>query len=127
MSEWALSGLTPAPSTAVKPDRVKEAVFTTECKLIETREWESRATPGKKTGVTVILEGVKFWVREDATNEERNSIDISVLRPMSRLGGISYARVLDGVELPRPDYHETLSKEGDSAKKLVREKGKGQL
>ena len=127
VSEWSLSGLHPAPSTSVKPDRVKEAVFTAECKLLETREWESRSTPGKKSGVTVILEGVRFWVREDATNEERNNIDISILRPMSRLGGITYARVLDGVELPRPDYEETINREGAEGKSLVKEKGRGQL
>jgi hypothetical protein len=25
---------------------------------------------------------------------------------MSRLGGITYARVLDGIEIPRPDWDE---------------------
>lgn len=127
VSEWSLSGLHPASSTSVKADRVKEAIFTTECKLVETREWESRTTPGKKTGVTVVLEGVKFWVRDDAINEDRNSIDISVLRPMSRLGGITYGRVIDGIELPRPDYEKILKEGGDSVKELVKEKGKGQL
>ena len=68
VSEWALSGLHPAPCKDVKCSRVKEAVFSVECKLMETKEFESRATPGKKTGVMVILEGIRFWVREDAIN-----------------------------------------------------------
>jgi flavin reductase (DIM6/NTAB) family NADH-FMN oxidoreductase RutF len=78
VSEWALSGLHPAKSSVVKPDRVKESVFSIECKLVETREWESRVTPGKKTGVLGIVEGVRFWVREDAVDEEGVLIDPAV-------------------------------------------------
>ncbi|KAL9095010.1 MAG: hypothetical protein Q9165_002612 [Trypethelium subeluteriae] len=78
VSEWALSGLHPAKSSVVKADRVKEAVFSIEGKLMETREFESRATPGKKTGVLAIIEGVRFWAREDAINEDRNLIDPAV-------------------------------------------------
>lgn len=75
VSEWALCGLTPAPCTDVKCSRVKEAVFSVEGKLFSTQEFESRATPGKKTGVLAIVEGTRFWVREDALNEDRNLID----------------------------------------------------
>lgn len=46
-----------------------------EGKLFSTQEFESRATPGKKTGVLAIVEGTRFWVREDALNEDRNLID----------------------------------------------------
>lgn len=77
-SEWSLSGLTPAPSTTVKASRVKEAIFAVEGKLIFTKEWESRGTPGKKTGVLAIIEGTRFWVREDAINEDRNLVDPAV-------------------------------------------------
>lgn len=78
ISEWPLSGLHPAKSTKVKPDRVAEAVFSIEAQLVETREWESRATPGKKTGVMAIVEGVRFWVREDAIDEAGVLIDPAV-------------------------------------------------
>jgi flavin reductase (DIM6/NTAB) family NADH-FMN oxidoreductase RutF len=83
VSEWALTGLTPADCEEVKASRVKEAVFSVEAKLMETKEFESRATPGKKTGVLAIVEGVKFWAREDAVNEERNLIDPAVSLPES--------------------------------------------
>ena len=75
VSEWALCGLTPAPCTDVKCSRVKEAVFSVEGKLFSTQEFESRATPGKKTGVLAIVEGTRFWVREDALNEDKNIVD----------------------------------------------------
>jgi flavin reductase (DIM6/NTAB) family NADH-FMN oxidoreductase RutF len=77
-SEWAISGLTPAESKTVKASRVKEAVFTVEGKVESLREFESRATKGKKTGVLAIIEGTRFWVREDAINEQRNLIDPAV-------------------------------------------------
>lgn len=124
VSEWSLSGLTPAASKDVRPNRVKEAVFSIEGKLVSTQEFESRATPGKKTGVLAIVEGVRFWVREDAINEERNIIDPAILRPMSRLGGIMYGRTTEGIEIPRPDFAEK-EKQGET-EGLVKPKGKGQ-
>jgi flavin reductase (DIM6/NTAB) family NADH-FMN oxidoreductase RutF len=80
VSEWALTGLTPAPCQVVRPSRVKEAVFSVEGKLMNTQEFESRATPGKKTGVLAVIEGVRFWAREDAINEDKNLIDPDVRR-----------------------------------------------
>ncbi len=91
---------------------------------MSTQEFESRQTPGKKTGVLAIIEGVKFWVREDAINEERNIIDPGILRPVSRLGGIMYGRTVEGCEIPRPDFGEK-EKERET-EGLVRAKGEGQ-
>ena len=71
-----------------------------------------------------IVEGVRFWVREDAINKERNLIDPGVLRPMSRLGGITYGRTTEGVELPRPDFAEK-EKEGETGD-LAKPKAAGQ-
>ncbi|KAI9660455.1 MAG: hypothetical protein M1821_009805 [Bathelium mastoideum] len=124
VSEWALSGLHPAPCRTVRADRVKEAVFSIEGKLVDTREFESRATPGKKTGVLAIVEGVRFWVREDAINEDRNLIDPAVLRPVARLGGITYGRMHEAVEIPRPDYEERTK--ADQAENLIKPKVEGQ-
>lgn len=83
ISEWALTGLTPAPCKVVKASRVKEAVFSIEGKLVETKEFESKATPGKKTGVLAIIEGVRFWAREDAINKDQNLIDPAVSSPVT--------------------------------------------
>ncbi|BDD62523.1 hypothetical protein MPDQ_000788 [Monascus purpureus] len=113
VSEWEISGLHPAPSRLVRPPRVKESVFATECHLQEVKEFESRnpATPGKKTGVLAILEGVNFWAREDAVNEERNLMDPAVLRPVGRLGGITYGRNAVGFEALRPGYESWLQRD----------------
>ncbi|KAL8715543.1 MAG: hypothetical protein Q9220_000879 [cf. Caloplaca sp. 1 TL-2023] len=124
ISEWALSGLTPAPCTDVTCSRVKEAVFSVEAKLFSTQEFESRATPGKKTGVLAIVEGTRFWVREDAINDDKTIVDPAILRPISRLGGISYGRTVEGCELPRPDYEEKQKQTETDG--LIQPKVKGQ-
>jgi flavin reductase (DIM6/NTAB) family NADH-FMN oxidoreductase RutF len=125
VSEWAVSGLHPAECEVVKCSRVKEAVFSIEGKLMETREFESRRTPGKKTGVLAIIEGVRFWVREDAVNEEGSLIDPKVLRPVARLGGITYGRVLDGFEIPRPIFKKE-KEAGKIDEKVLTPKVEGQ-
>ncbi|KAF7593837.1 hypothetical protein BBP40_010772 [Aspergillus hancockii] len=104
VSEWEISGLHQAPSAVVQPARVQESILSIEGKLVETKEFESRATPGKKTGVLAIIEGVRFWAREDAINEEKSVIDLKVLKPISRLGGIQYGRTTDAFEIPRPQF-----------------------
>jgi len=44
---------------------------------------------------------------------------------MSRLGGITYGRVTEGLELPRPDWNETLQKDPEN-KRFVVPKAEGQ-
>lgn len=123
ISEWVLSGLTPATCNRVKPSRVKEAIFSVEGILVETKEFDSRAVPGKKSGVLAIIEGVQFWAREDAINEEKNLIDLGVLKPISRFGGISYGRTTQAFEIPRPDFKEVVDEFGSD---FVKPKADGQ-
>lgn len=104
VSEWDISGLHQAPSSTVQPARVKESALSIEGKLVETKQFESRATPGKKTGVLAVIEGVRFWAREDVINDEKNLIDLKALKPISRLGGISYGRTTEALEIPRPNF-----------------------
>lgn len=125
VSEWSASGLTPAPCKVVKASRVKEAILSVEGKLLSTQEFESRVTPGKKTGVVAMIEGVRFWVREDAINEDRSLIDPAVLRPMARLGGITYTRILDGFEIPRPVMKQEI-KDGKLKEDSLKPKVNGQ-
>jgi len=124
-SEWAVSGLTPGDCEVVKCSRVKESVFSVEGKLVNTQEFESRSQPGKKTGVLAIIEGVRFWVREDAINDDRSLIDPDILRPIARLGGITYARIAEGFEIPRPILKQE-QKEGKPTDVLNKPKVEGQ-
>ncbi|KAL1847471.1 hypothetical protein Plec18170_008584 [Paecilomyces lecythidis] len=104
VSEWEISGLHQAPSSTVKPARVKEAILSVEGKLLEFKEFESRQTPGKKTGVMVTIEATRFWVREDAINENKDVVNLDVLKPISRLGGTAYGRTTEVIEIPRPEF-----------------------
>jgi len=43
---------------------------------------------------------------------------------MGRLGGITYGRVVDGMEILRPEYDQMIA--SDDAKKLAKPKAEGQ-
>ncbi|KDN60165.1 putative nitrilotriacetate monooxygenase component B [Colletotrichum sublineola] len=108
-SEWEVSGLTPVRDCKhVAAPRVKEAVFSVEGKLDFYKEYDSKSTPGKKSGVVAFIEGVNFWVREDAINADKNLVDPKVLRPISRLGGITYGRTTEVLQLPRLDWDKDV-------------------
>ena len=107
-SEWDVSGLTPLYDCRdVKCARVKEAVFSVEGKLDFFREHHSKSS-GRSTGCMVVIEGTRFWVREDALNEDQNLIDPAVLKPISRLGGIMYGRTTQAAEIPRADWADNM-------------------
>ncbi|KAI5864542.1 hypothetical protein GGS23DRAFT_595266 [Durotheca rogersii] len=109
VSEWAVCGLTPARDCAdVRAPRVREAVFSIECRVDSVREFESRARPGTTSGCMVMLEGTRFWVREDALDAEHGVLRPEVLRPVARVGGISYARIAEAFEIPRPRFKEDV-------------------
>ncbi|KAJ4268803.1 hypothetical protein NW762_002872 [Fusarium torreyae] len=108
-SEWDISGLTPSfDCETVKAARVREAIVSIECKLDMIKEFDSKARPGNKSGAMAVFEGTRFWVREDALNEDKNLVDPNVLRPVSRLGGITYGRVTEALEIPRPDFEKDV-------------------
>ncbi|EMG50555.1 hypothetical protein SBY92_001359 [Candida maltosa Xu316] len=111
IDEWKLTGLTPVQSTKVKPPHVAESAFSIEAKLIHSHEWKSKTDPNRATGTLTIVEGVNFHIREDVINKDLNNIDIAKLKPVSRLGGITYGRTVDGYEKPRPDFDKESSTE----------------
>ncbi|KAH8805270.1 flavoprotein oxygenase [Xylogone sp. PMI_703] len=104
VSEFDISGLHQAPSVVVRAPRVKEAVFSIEAKLVEKREYQAKLDPTHTTATMLVVEGVRFWAREDAVDDQGSLIDIDKLRPIARLGGITYARVTELIELPRPEW-----------------------
>lgn len=54
---------------------------------------------------TMILGNVKYiHVRKDVLNE-RGNVDPAKLKPMGRMGDITYARSTEGFRLERPSWH----------------------
>ncbi|KAG9857899.1 hypothetical protein KCU98_g724, partial [Aureobasidium melanogenum] len=60
VSEWALSDSTKAPSTTVKPARVKEAVFSIETKLLKIVDSDASQPSVDSHGCLVLLEATRF-------------------------------------------------------------------
>jgi hypothetical protein len=48
-------------------------------------------------------------------------VDPAKLRPVSRLGGIMYARVTEGFEIPRPSWREWETR----VREMMKDKEKG--
>jgi flavin reductase (DIM6/NTAB) family NADH-FMN oxidoreductase RutF len=113
ISEWPLSGLHPLKSSKVQAPHVAESAFSIECKLHTTVPIFSKAVVKDdgspvRTATHVLVEAVMFHVRGDAVDEAKETVDIKVLRPVWRGGGITYGSCFSGWETPRPDSFRIL-------------------
>jgi flavin reductase (DIM6/NTAB) family NADH-FMN oxidoreductase RutF len=100
ISEWDITGLTEAPTTTVKPSRVKESVLSIEGKVVDIKEFQGHR-PGMSGSAIFFVEATRLWVQEDAANEDFSHIELDKLRPVAQLGGMSYGRITSTFELPR--------------------------
>ena len=125
VSEWEVAGFTGVPSSTVKPERVKEAVFSVEGKLLEMKEMSYHGERGdwKETGALAIIEGTRFWVREDALSDDQRDVSLEKMRPLVQLGGISYGRVRETFELPRGRTDEEIKKDHLGLAKILKNVG----
>jgi flavin reductase (DIM6/NTAB) family NADH-FMN oxidoreductase RutF len=73
VSECDISGLHEAPTTTVEPSRVHESIFSIEGKVVDIREFTEFAKPGLMPSAVVFIRGTRFWVREDAINDNVKS------------------------------------------------------
>lgn len=95
-SEFALTGLTPAPSVVVKPPRIKESPVAFECETVQV----VRTNPGAPAGGNIVIgRVVHVFVRDDLINE-RFHIDPQRLDAIGRMGGLGYTRTRDRFEMP---------------------------
>lgn len=89
-SEFALAGVTAAPSHRVAAPRVAEAVASFECRWLHT------VTFGVPNSHVVFGEVVWAHVRDDVlAPDERPVLDPERWRPLARLGGRYYGRDLE--------------------------------
>ncbi|KXN85375.1 hypothetical protein AN958_11475 [Leucoagaricus sp. SymC.cos] len=106
MNEWLLSGLTPAPSVLVKPPIVEESAVSMECELYSYQNIPD--LPSVAPTATLVLGLIKrVHVREAFLGKDGLTLDPAELRPVARLGGVSYARMLEGFDLPKPSWKAT--------------------
>ncbi|KAG9009402.1 hypothetical protein FRB94_012059 [Tulasnella sp. JGI-2019a] len=114
VDEWFGSGLTMEKSTLVAPPRVKESAFSMECEL--WKDIDLVKPNAQPTGVLIIGLIKLIHVRNDILihPEDANvdsgarpfTVDPAKLRAVSRMGGITYGRIGEGFETPRPVWNE---------------------
>jgi len=98
--EWIISGLNKEDATLVKPPFVRESAVAMECELYSSQDIAPPGSPEPST--TVILGLIKrIHVRESVLNEDEMTVDPAKLRPIARLGGTTYAKLLEGFDLSR--------------------------
>jgi flavin reductase (DIM6/NTAB) family NADH-FMN oxidoreductase RutF len=99
-SEFAFSGLTPAPSAKVRPPRVAECPISYEC----VTERVIRTNPGAPAGGNIVMgRVVHVRVLDEAINQ-RFHLDPAVLDALGRMGGPrGYCTTRDRLEVARGD------------------------
>jgi flavin reductase (DIM6/NTAB) family NADH-FMN oxidoreductase RutF len=103
VDEFQQSGLTPIPSTLVKPPRVEESKIHLECQLLQV----VHVSPKPLGGSLVLGQILCFHVAEHLWEDYR--IDPDKLRPIGRMGGPTYTRTTDRFDLVRPKTGEVKS------------------
>jgi flavin reductase (DIM6/NTAB) family NADH-FMN oxidoreductase RutF len=100
VDEFALVGLTAAPSVEVKAPRVAEAPISLECRVAQI------IPVGHGPHHLVLGEIVYFHVRDDLYDPATGRIDMHRLQPVGRLAGNLYSHIHDIFEMKRPvaDY-----------------------
>jgi flavin reductase (DIM6/NTAB) family NADH-FMN oxidoreductase RutF len=92
VSEFEQTGLTPEPSSIVKPPFVREAMVSMECRLYQRIELPRS---------NIILgEVLCFHIKDQVWDGERIIHD--VLQPIGRLAGVAYCKTDSTFEMPRP-------------------------
>ncbi|MBN4664592.1 flavin reductase family protein [Pandoraea nosoerga] len=82
-SEFDLTGVTPVPSSRVKPPRVKEAAVAFECRVRDIIEISAAPGGGWVVLGTVLAAHVEDTLLDPVTYQ----VDLKALRPVGRLGG----------------------------------------
>lgn len=102
VSEFDAVGLTAIPSVKIKAPRVKESPIHLECKLVQIIDIgpKNGSLGGPGSGKIVIGEVV--YAHLDDAVMDGTHIDVTKVKPVSRLAGTDYAPVRDIFSLPRP-------------------------
>lgn len=95
-SEFALSGLSRAPSRVVAPSRVAESLVSFECRT----EQVIRLAPGTPSGGNIVLGRVLHVHASERVINERLHIDPDALDAIGRMGGLGYCTTRDRFAMP---------------------------
>ncbi|RXK42549.1 hypothetical protein M231_00103 [Tremella mesenterica] len=104
IDEWKLSGLTQHKSDLVKPPYVGESAVSLECTLLHSHELSGKG--GNLTHTIMIGKIERIHVKETVLNDDKEQPVVipEKLKPVSRLGGITFGRAVQFMEVPRPSW-----------------------
>ena len=100
VDEMQLAGLTPVPSTLVRPPRVKESPVAFECRYYQTIDLPGKN--GQASNFSMVL-GQVLGIHIDDSVIVDGIVDISLMRPIARLGYEDYSVVDNIFTMSRPD------------------------
>ena len=95
VDEFALTGLTPAPSEVVCAPRVAESPINLECKL-------TQIVPLQGSDYSIVIGEILRWHVADGLLALDGLVDTARLRPLGRLGRDEYVRFGEVFEMLRP-------------------------
>jgi flavin reductase (DIM6/NTAB) family NADH-FMN oxidoreductase RutF len=100
VNEFELAGLTPAPSTLVKPPRVAEAPCALECKATEIVQMKG---PNGEPRDNYVTFGEVVGIHIDERYIKNGILDAAAMKPIARLGYRDYSVVTELFQMTRPD------------------------
>jgi len=89
IDEFELTGLTPIPSTLIKPMRVKESPITFECEMVHHYFLENH----KNGGACIIIGRVVMMHFDESVLLDNYKINMENYKPVSRLAGSNYSKI----------------------------------
>jgi flavin reductase (DIM6/NTAB) family NADH-FMN oxidoreductase RutF len=89
VDEFELAGLTPVPSTLVKPPRVKESPVQFECELVHHYALENH----KYGGAVMMVGKIVMFHFDKSVLLDNFKINMETYRPVARLAGSNYAKL----------------------------------
>jgi flavin reductase (DIM6/NTAB) family NADH-FMN oxidoreductase RutF len=99
VDEFALAGLETAPSTLVRPPRVRRALAALECRYVQT---VPLPTGTERPHFFQMVIGLVVGVHIDDSVITNGLVDVTRIRPLSRLGYMDYAVVNEVFAMQRP-------------------------
>ncbi|MCB2101888.1 MAG: flavin reductase family protein [Rhodobacterales bacterium] len=105
VDEFALAGVTKAPSVKVVPPRVAESPIQFECEYLQTVRLPGGGTMG--TVDVVFGRVVMVHIADDALTDD-GRVDVLKIRPIARLGYYDYTAIDSTFQMVIPDANGAL-------------------
>lgn len=105
VDEFALAGLTPAPSEKVKAPRILESPVNMECVLVRSLDLPCDVPDSRN--ILVVGRVVALHIDERVLTD--GMVDMDKLQPISRLGYLDYAKLGERFTMSRPGGGDKLA------------------